>query len=224
MGTSYHGPEHGKEQEVLVFGPQFLSFNAGSAEALRIQLVSHQSFAWARDTLQDLSSYWDTAASALPSLCASDGKTSLGNLATWLQTGNIEVLDFPLHNTLLTPLVVASHLTQYQKLIANSDVNDSIHSLPRVSETLGLCTGHLSAAAVSCAEGMAQLEHYGAVAIRLAMLIGALVDSKDASMTGDGRASSFSVWDSRHDGIMEEILKDFPDVNILPASVSLVHK
>lgn len=221
MGALYRSPEHGQGQEVLVFGPQFLSFNADSAEALRVQLHVHQSFAWVRNALQDLSSYWDTAASALPSLCASDGKRLLGNLATWLQTGNIEVLHFPLHNTMLTPLVVASHLTQYQKLIVNSDVCDSVHSLPRVLETLGLCTGHLSAAAVSCAEDMAQLELYGAIAIRLAMLIGALVDSKDASLTGDGRASSFSVaWNTCNDGLVEEILKGFPDVNIFPVFVT----
>lgn len=212
MDNSIWDSESGGSK-VLVFGPQYLSFHQGSAEALRSHLLSHQSFAWAWKVLQVLSGYWDGAVSALPSLAALDGKRLLVNLATWLQTGNLDVLHFPLPNIVLTPLVVALHLTQYQKSIAKSDGSGSTDSLPQVSETLGLCTGHLSAAAVSCAEDLSQLEKYGAVSIRIAMLIGALVDSKNASLGEDSRANSFSVvWDSRNDGILEQIMAHFPQV------------
>ena len=211
--------------EVLVFGPQYLAFSPSSAHALRSQLLSSKRFAWARETLQDLHDHWDSVMSALPLLGVLDGPRLLGRLATWLQTDKLEDLPFPLPNILLTPLVVVSHLLQYQQLGEISDHGPEDY-LPGISETLGLCTGHLSAAAVSCSETQSELYHYGAAAIRIAMLVGALVDAKDVSMGVDGRAKSFSVaWDSRNDSRnLEQIVTDIPQVRLhYPFIVHFLH-
>ena len=82
------------------------------------------------------------------------------------------------------------------------------------TETLGFCTGLLGAIAVSSSATQAQFQHYGAVAIRLAMLIGALVDAQDKSEDLYGESKSFSAaWNSPECGAeMTRILERFPEV------------
>lgn len=215
MASSTHSSDSSEEDVVLVFGPQYLSFHHNSALALQSLLSSYQSFAWIKDALQGLCDDWELSASELPSLCALDGSTHLANLTKWLRTGNVDVLSFPLPNILLTPLGVAVHLAQYLDMIGKANGNASTTSLPRVSETLGLCTGHLSAAAVSCSKDKAQIAHYGAVAIRMAMLIGALVDARDVSLKETNRAKSLSVvWGPRNDSLLEDIIANVPQVQL----------
>jgi hypothetical protein len=65
-------------------------------------------------------------------------------------------------------------------------------------ETLGLCTGLLSAAAISSSVNRAQLQKYGAVVICMAMAIEAFVDEKYVL---DGEWTSLSVgWSSTEAG------------------------
>ncbi|KAI3338233.1 BcPKS17, polyketide synthase [Ustulina deusta] len=197
--------------EALVFGPQPLGFKQTDAHALRWQLLRNPRFSWARDALRDLSSYWSEILLALPLLGVLDGRRLLDDLAAWLHTGNSGILSFPLENIQMSPLVVVSHLMQYQELIEMYPERQ-LDVLPVVSETLGLCIGHLSAAAVSCSKQEYQLQHYGGVAVRMAMLVGALVDAKNTSMGEDNRAKSYSLsWDSPNDlTVLEQILAAFP--------------
>ena len=67
---------------------------------------------------------------------------------------------------------------------------------------------------MSSSANQAQLQRYGAVAVRLAMVIGALVDIKDTETEPDGEWKSFSVaWSSAEAGTeMVRLLKDFPEV------------
>ncbi|ROW06285.1 hypothetical protein VPNG_08052 [Cytospora leucostoma] len=196
--------------EFLVFGPQFLAFDRTAAADLRAHLLGDESMSWALQSLQGLASYWDKLESAIPELNESRGREALGNLNDWLNTGELGAVEFPLPNILLTPLVVILHLAQYQKL------QSSTISSKHIRETLGLCTGLLSAAAISCSENEEQLQEHGAVAVRLAMLLGAIVDSKDASLGPEMRAKSFSVaWTAS--GMRTElrsILDAFPEAYI----------
>ncbi|KAK7731068.1 Type I Iterative PKS [Cytospora paraplurivora] len=193
--------------EFLVFGPQCLAFDRTAAADLRAHLLGDESMSWALQSLQGLASYWDKLESSIPELNECKGKEALGNLKNWINNGEFGALDFPLPNILLTPLVVVLHLAQYQKL--QSSTIDSKH----IRETLGLCTGLLSAAAISCSENEKQLQEYGAIVVRLAMLLGAIVDSKDASLEPGMRAKSFSVaWTTS--GMRTELsstLNTFPE-------------
>lgn len=194
--------------EYLVFGPQCLAFDRTAASELRARLVGDKSMSWALETLRGLASYWAELESAVPALKDSNGEEALGDLNHWLSTGDFGVVDFPLPNILLTPLVVILHLAQYQQ--SRTSGKTSRH----IKETLGLCTGLLSAAAVSCSESDEQLQQYGATAVRLAMLLGAVVDGNDVSLGPESRAKSYSVgWTSpgmRMD--LRRILEAFPEV------------
>jgi hypothetical protein len=141
----------------------------------------------------------------------------LKDLSDWIvgAEGDLQT-PFPLPNILLTPLVVITHLSQYWKFLelvqlGSSDHNDPHTSLTRDAETLGLCTGLLSAAAVSCSANKPQLQHYGAVAVRLAMLVGALVDARD-TQTSPSKCLS-AAWSSPAAAArMTAILETFPEV------------
>jgi hypothetical protein len=108
---------------------------------------------------------------------------------------------------LLTLLVVVTHLAQYLKLLeliepASPECRDLHASFQRDAETLGLYSGLLSAAALSCSADQVQLQHYDVVAVRLAMMVGALVDTQDVSVDLQGRSKSFSVaWNSPESGV-----------------------
>ena len=202
--------------KVLLFGSQALAFDEASAEQLRSTLFSTPELRFIIDTITDLPQHWVALSDAIPSLQDFHGAKLLEDLNGWLTTGKFNNADFPLANTLLTPLTVVTHLTQYISLLKHvqpesAEAHDFYASFKDNTETLGLCTGLLSAAAVSSSADVTQLHRYGAVAIRLAMAAGALVDAYDRS-TEDSRSFS-TAWNSPEIGTnMNQILKSYPNV------------
>lgn len=217
MIASYPGP--GPAPRLFLFGPQALAFDIESFSGLRLQLVEPGN-RWALDAVSALFGVWGTLVKNVPRLQHLNGGQLLEALAVWLSTGKISRSLFPLPNILLSPLVVIAHLTQYSAflriLLPDLDDADELPSLLKDNtEILGLCTGLLSALAAGCSSSITQLQQYGAVAVRLAMLVGALVDAEEASPDSDGSSTSFSVsWtcvESSAD--MEKLLEEFPEVS-----------
>jgi hypothetical protein len=207
---------------VLIFGSQTLDFNEESATQLRSCILETPALQWVLETILELPEHWNTIAKAAPGLENFPGSKHLEGLSHWLKTGRFPDGSFPLPNILLTPVVVITHLAQYSAfleiLLPNNSTRENLSALLNYkTETLGLCTGLLSAAAVSSSVNQAQLQKYGAVAVRMAMAIGAFVDGKDAEEGSKGKWKSFSVgWSSTEAGEqMSRILKDFPEVRCL---------
>ena len=73
---------------------------------------------------------------------------------------------------------------------------------------------------MSCSEDLMQLHRYSAVAVRLAMTVGALADAQDKLAGVDGTSQSFSAaWSSPEIGVeMEKIFKRFLDVGSLASA------
>lgn len=204
---------------VLVFGSQALDFNETSASQLRSVLLGTPSLQWILHTIEELPQFWNMVSDNVPELEVSSGVEPLASLMFWLQSGSFPKGSFPLPNTILTPLVVISHLTQFLRFVelCQPDLarQDSFQeSLKYKTETLGLCTGLLSSAAVSCSANQAQLQRYGAVAIRLAMVIGAMVDARDGDGETGGKWKSYSVgWNSAEVEVEAiKLLKNYPEV------------
>ena len=203
---------------VLIFGPQALSFDYESFKKLRNQLHEPGNL-WLLDVVSGLSYFWTTLSKEVPILQQLNGQALLEELATGLQTGELDKIQFPLPNILLSPLVVITHLTQYMAFIKAGlpDLADT-KTLPSTflerTEVLGLCTGILAGIAVNCSSTLAQLQPHGANAIRLAMLAGALVDAEQARPDSE-EAISFSVSWSGNDSItsMNNLLSEFPEVS-----------
>jgi hypothetical protein len=207
--------------KALLFGPQALAFDNDAASQLRATLLNTPDFRWVLKAISELPTYWDSLSRAIPTLQPFPGLKLLDDFNNWLKTGQLKEATFPLPNIILTPLVVITHLTQYSRFLEiiqpGSLGGQDVHaSFKRNTETLGLCTGLLSATAVSCSADGLQLQHYGSVAVRLAMVIGALVDAQDISNGPHGGSKAFSVaWNTVESGVeMTEILKGFPEVRI----------
>lgn len=205
---------------ILLFGSLALSFNPSAFEEVRKTVVESDDNAWLADVIADLPYYCETALSALSSLqeIASLARGQLADLRDAFATGRPLDTAFPLPNSLLIPLIVVAHLTQYTASLRQTSVErdarvDLWAASKRGRETLGLCTGLLSAFAASSAHNGDEFRRYGAAAVRLGMLVGLVVDSKDAER-GTGRSKSLSAaWTSaegRED--MTRILKEFSEV------------
>ena len=196
--------------DALLFGSQALALNAESFRQLRSQLLDSPNYPWILKALAELPGYWDPVTRSIPRLQSFPGAKLLHGLNEWFRTGEAPEACFPLPNVLLTPLVVIIHLTQYAKFL---EINQ--RSFKHNDEVVGLCTGLLSAQVASSSKNQDEFEEHGGVAIRLAMLVGALVDAQDTEADTQGETKSFSVaWISPESGAeLVQILKRFPEVS-----------
>ena len=208
-----------RSHTVLLFGPQALSFDADSFRRLRASVSSSASQQWVLDTIEELPGYWDTLCNEFPKLLTVPGAKLLQDLRDWFKTGVMgQQASLHLPNILLSPLVVIVQLTQYAEYLQLSECGsrgrlDSYALSQPDTETLGFCTGVLSAIAVSCSTNQSQFGEYGATAVRLAMLIGALVDAQDAHDDHGESRSLATVWKSQQSASeMTRILDRFPEV------------
>ncbi|KAF2686224.1 putative polyketide synthase [Lentithecium fluviatile CBS 122367] len=188
---------------ILIFGPQDLSFDKDFAKELRTTLLESSSLQWIVQALLELPQHWESLEDAISGLQDSAGKKHLRALVDWIRLGDLPDELYPLPNVLLTPLVVILQLMQYSSLVKQlyPDIAPD-EQLPylgsRRTETVGLCTGLLSAAAVASSESLQKLASHGAVAIRLAMALGAVADAGDHHTDStEGHWRSFAVaWHS----------------------------
>ena len=214
---SGHMSGHATGNTVLLFGSQILSFDEASLRRLHASISNDPSHQWIFDTILGLPDHWESMSKALPRLASIEGKELLRSLILWVRTGAlVQQPKSHLPNILLSPLVVVTHLTEYVEYLKVYHIGpkrDDLHSVPRTNmETVGLCTGILSAMVVSSCVCESEFIEYGARAIRLAMLTGAIVDAQDA---GDGGSRTLStVWKSDDSAMeMRQILQEFPEVS-----------
>lgn len=207
---------------VLIFGPQALSFDEHSFRRLRSFVLSSASQDWVLDTIKGLPDYWHALCKEFPKLLAVPGAELLQDLGDWFRTGVMrqQATSSHLPNILLSPLVVIAQLSQYVEYLELSESEprgrEDLHAGPSQSdaETLGFCTGILSAMVVSCSRNQTQFAGFSGTAVRLAMLIGALLDAQDAQDDGESRSLA-TVWRSNQSAAvsdMARILQRFPEV------------
>jgi hypothetical protein len=207
--------DHAQCPTILLFGPQTPLSAVDTLHALRSSLQIQQPH-WAIAVLAELPVSWDTWVARIPTLYAVPGKKLLTDLHSWLainfdasEEDKAQNLDLP--NTLLVPLVVLTQLRQFETYIRQNHncFEFGIGELQRRNaKALGFCTGLLSAYAVATSSTHEDFERFGAVAIRLATLIGATVDAFDAE---NGRAISFTTtWQTSQQGHeLRRILAEF---------------
>jgi hypothetical protein len=198
---------------VLLFGPQALSFDREAFLKLRATILGSPAYQWVLDVVDELPSVWTSLLKSIPRLEVIDGAKELKNLNDWIRSGDIRAESFPPPNILLSPLVVITQLTQYANYIQeHPKLRESDNT-----ETLGFCTGILSALAVSSSAGEAKFAKYGSVAVRLAMVIGAIVDAQDTPSERGPAKSLATAWNSVNgEDELKRILAEFPDVGICP--------
>ena len=203
---------------VLLFGPQALTFDDDAFHQIRSTLRSSQKHAWILEIIAELPKWLSEIASACPHLQLGTETELLNDLISWFDTGRTSQDARLLPNIVLNPLVVIGQLLDYsrylQLITTESSKDDNVFTSSRHGgETLGFCTGFLTALAVSSSLGQQQLQEYGAVAIRLGMLIGLVVDSLDRRPEVGTSASLATVWHSPESSEqLFKILEGFPEV------------
>jgi hypothetical protein len=193
---------------LLVFGPQALSANRNDFGALQAKLTQ---LTWIADTISDLPNIWDDFVKTFPKYNVFPDQNLLKNLTKWVETGDLELgANNHLPNIILSPLVIITHITEYLNYLDTGAPKPSDGSS---TETLGFCMGFLSALAVSVSKERKDIERYGATAIRLAMIIGGIVDAQDALDTQGPSKSLATAWNSQKAAEeLSQIVGLFPEV------------
>lgn len=197
-----------------------MSFGLDSFNTLRARLLKITRDQWALNTIAALPDEWNTVSNSVAILKQYGGGKLLRDLNEWLKTGQVPPSALPFPNVLLAPLVVIDHVISYVDFLqaAFPDLRDdqALPALAKTSlETLGLSLGTLSAFAVSSSSTLSEVQKHGAVAIRLAMLVGAVGDAEDLSRNPEERALSFSsFWKSaKLHNVMLDTLGAIPEVS-----------
>lgn len=215
MSSNHTRPDG--QNTILLFGSQALSFQKHHFDELRATIFDEPENHWVINALSELPTYWETFEEKFPKLQAVPGKKLLQDLNDALKNGIFAHIPSKLPNILLSPLVVMMQLTQYTSYLkikhAGEEQQDLYAAHSPNTETLGYCTGLLSALAVSSATDKTQFQRYGAVAARLALLIAGLVDAQDVVGEYKNSTAFATVWNSQEAKMeMENILQQFPEV------------
>lgn len=201
---------------VLMFGPLSLSCNPTQVARVRKAVVGNAHSAWILSIISQLPQVWKSISTALPSLHDDTGYIQVLDLAEAFRLGRPLETSYPLPNKVLVPLVVIYHLAQYIDFLGRTGINvDETYKSP--GETIGFCTGLLSAFAVATSENKADFERYGAVAIRLSLLVGMVVDAREASSELNVSKSLRVGWNSTQSKEeMMSIIREHPNVRSSP--------
>ncbi|KAK3297385.1 uncharacterized protein B0H64DRAFT_457516 [Chaetomium fimeti] len=197
-----------RESNIFLFAPHVGTFTKQSMDKLVRPLAVSAHRDWILDTIASLPTYWDALADKIPNIGgAIPGRRQLADLDSWFRHGAGDVVedDATLPSIVVGPLVVLVQLTQYWRyleLTRPSNLDDSVdlqadlvarQKQPGAKvETLGFCAGLLAAVAVASAGDQQEFQKYGAVAVRLAMMAGALIDGQEARDQGNGKGGSVS--------------------------------
>ncbi|KFA55646.1 Sat8 [Stachybotrys chartarum IBT 40293] len=198
---------------LLLFGPQAASMSKQSITQLQVALRDQE---WAFDALSNVQPIIQRASTSISGLDQISLDERLADLTRWLKHGpkdQEELAEIP--NIMLAPLTTLSHLVQYRRYIERHYPNESDAHAALLQQkpvaTLGFCNGLLAAFATTSSATLNDWERYAAVATRLALLVGAVIDAAD-ELQPHGPAASYGVSWRDIDGArqLEQILSPFP--------------
>lgn len=217
-----------RESNIFLFAPHVGTFTKQSMDKLVRPLAASAHRDWILNTIAGLPTYWDALAHKIPNIGnAIPGRRQLMDLDTWLRHGAGDVTqdDATLPSIVVGPLVVLIQLAQYWRYLEltrpgglgdSTDLQADLvarQTQPGTKvETLGFCAGLLAAVAVASAGDRQEFQKYGAVAVRLAMMAGALIDGQEVRDQGtrDGGSVSYAIaWRGQRSGEeAKRIVKD----------------
>ncbi|KAK7993967.1 C6 finger domain-containing protein [Apiospora arundinis] len=165
---------------ILVFGPQGDLASEKTRQDLRLELNSSTRLSALREAVDDLPQFWEALVNFDPSLGRVPGAKYIGELKQWLNNTAAPVpypqTSVPNHCALALSVLV--QITQYTHYLDHLGHNSHprVLSSTRLGGVHGFCVGILSAIAVAVSTTEADLGHFAAIALRLAVCIGAYVD------------------------------------------------
>ena len=207
----------------IIFGPQRNLPDSEHLSRLRLVTISEPKLVAA---IRDLPNFWCALVHSLPELHEVPGLRLLQELKAWIDRGSPVPRSQPTPNVLLTPLSVVADIASYLHGLRGSfaDQDDSHAAiLGSACKYGGFCTGLLPAIAVACSKEENQIGDLGAVALRLAVCVGAIVDLEGAFRVPPDEACCLSIQSrSGEESKLLRILQGFPEVSLRPRVDSTV--
>ncbi|KAF4591863.1 Polyketide synthase [Ophiocordyceps camponoti-floridani] len=168
-----------EQPSLLVCGPLITNPDEAHLSRLRSLLLHDPVLADLREAVAELPHLWALLLTREPSLQRVGAGPLLEILAEWLTAGTPAALPFSVSrsgNALLAVLTVLDHILEYIVYLNRQEGHDRILESVAGGGIQGLCVGLLSAVALACSTDKHDVSRYGAVAVRLALCVGAFVD------------------------------------------------
>ncbi|KAJ4363937.1 hypothetical protein N0V83_009390 [Neocucurbitaria cava] len=167
---------------------------------------------WILDTVADFPRFWEAIIEKIPEVAGTmQGARLLADLESWFRHGPVSTdplgPEAELPDLWLGPLMIAIQLDQYWSYLefrindaAGKSVDDPQAELVQQQangsgkvETVGFCAGMIVATAVASSHSRKDFEKYGATALRIGVLLGALVGACEEWDKGLGKGGSVSL-------------------------------
>ena len=214
----------------VIFGPQKPFPSAEALFHLRLVLLSDPRLASFVEAIKGLLGLWYTFLELQPDLKRVPGIRVLGYLNTWIKHGDFPQVSDPLPNVLLTPLTIISHIAQYvyHHRLHKAETYAGTPDDSSMGRPQGVSIGILSAFAISCSTCVSDISDYGAVALRLAMCLGAFIDLEGAYANPPDETLSFTLRcdpGNKHctRKLLGEFLDEFPEVSCFPRKTLYIY-
>ncbi|KAK6079334.1 beta-ketoacyl synthase [Seiridium cupressi] len=164
---------------LLVFGHQTEFPPEKVLQDFRLELISSSRLSALRDAVNELPHFWQSLIEFDPSLRQVPGDGYLSKLKQWIQGGGPSrhrEINPPNHYALAFSVLL--HVTQYSRYLdlLGKDSHRKVLDSVKDGGIQGFCVGFLSAVAVALSESEDDLGPSAAIALRLAVCIGAYVD------------------------------------------------
>jgi len=205
---------------IVVFGPQIGLPEPSYLSEMYTVLTTVSSLHPIVDAINDLTRLWRCLTIRWPHLSTCPAEESIHQLQAFFHGRNELVVPEKSPNSFLTTLTVLTQIAEYYRhmrfknsTIKHPDVLVGVQS----GSFQGNCIGLLTAIIMSCAADDAELGRLGANALRLAFLIGVLVDLDCISSLPHERPVSFTVRSEQPKAgeMLERILVEYPQVSAL---------
>lgn len=209
-------------QCLLLAGPQRSKVTATTFSELRATIRNTPDLTFLADAIVELESIWPEIATAYPELKRVQGKQILQSLREFFEQDDLPAFEegpAKRSNILFDVMTVLSQAVDFWNL-AKTQVRSfypyaSSNTAFQLKEIQGFCIGFLTAAAISSSKSAVDFQRNIAVALRLAVCAGALVELDSLRFsTSQDRAVSLSVgWSSNSEYVIfKELLKSLTSV------------
>lgn len=215
---------YSESPSLLLCGSVLLNTDTAYLNRIRSSLIHDPYLSDLRQSVTELPALWSLLTIEEPALERVDAAPLLQDVATWIQNGDISTLPTASEssrNTRMAVLTVLAHIVEYMSYLHSQEVAGEEDAHRIVLEGLqhggiqGLCIGLLSAIALACSQTKVEVAKYGAVAVRLALCVGAFVDLSEVE-TEEPTVCLSTRWPvSEGDGKDESLtamLKNYPQV------------
>ena len=197
----------------FIFGGHIGPQSKNSLEKRVRQIVEGPNGDWILETIAGLPRCWDAIAQKMPEVSRSmEGPRLLAELESWFRNGPESVTtlapDAEIPDLCIGVLMVAIQLDQYWHYLecrfSGTEIDDLQAELVKQQqqrqaggsnkvETVGFCAGMIGAVAVASSHNEEEFRKYGAVAIRVAALMAALVGATEEWTKKAGKGGSVSL-------------------------------